>query len=110
MPATEQPHTNGQTTITALQDALYGTQNYTSGARYQLPRKVPLRIEPKTYFGEIAELVSRRHLMPVQLSLLTFIARACEWTQLFLHEARASPVLGKFGLFVQQMRERFWPG
>ena len=68
MPATEQPQTNGQSTITALQDAIYGTRNYTSGARYQLPRKVPLRIEPKTYFGEIGEVVNRRRLMLVTLS------------------------------------------
>ena len=67
MPATEQPQTNGQSTITALQDAVYGTRNFTSGARYQLPRKVPLRIEPKTYFGEIAELVDGRRLMLVTL-------------------------------------------
>jgi len=32
-------------------DALFGTRAYTEGARYQLPRKIPLRIEPKTYFG-----------------------------------------------------------
>ena len=76
MPATEQPQTNGQSTITALQDAIYGTRNYTSGARYQLPRKVPLRIEPKTYFGEIAEPASRIRLMPVPLHLLR-IAENC---------------------------------
>ena len=52
MPPSEQPQTNGQTTVSAIQDAVYGTRNYTPGARYQLPRKVPLRIEPKTYFGE----------------------------------------------------------
>ena len=67
MPANEQPQTNGQTTITALQDAIYGTRNYTSGARYQLPRKVPLRIEPKTYFGEVAEHHGVRRLMLVKL-------------------------------------------
>ena len=52
MPPSEQPQTNGQTAVSAIQDAVYGTRNYTPGARYQLPRKVPLRIEPKTYFGE----------------------------------------------------------
>lgn len=30
---------------------LFGTRNYTAGAEIQLPRKIPLRIEPKTYFG-----------------------------------------------------------
>jgi hypothetical protein len=34
-----------------LRDQLFGTREYTHGARYQLPRKIPLRIEPKTYFG-----------------------------------------------------------
>ena len=52
MPPSEQPQTNGQTAVSAIQDAVYGTRNYTPGAKYQLPRKVPLRIEPKTYFGE----------------------------------------------------------
>jgi hypothetical protein len=36
---------------TALSDALFGTRGYTEGAQYQLPRKIPLRIEPKTFFG-----------------------------------------------------------
>ncbi|KAI8112615.1 hypothetical protein M9434_003936 [Picochlorum sp. BPE23] len=34
-----------------LRDQLFGTREYTHGARYQLPRKIPLRIEPKTYFA-----------------------------------------------------------
>ncbi|KDD73383.1 hypothetical protein H632_c2235p0 [Helicosporidium sp. ATCC 50920] len=34
-----------------LTDLLFGTRNYTQGAEYQLPRKTPLRIEPKTYFA-----------------------------------------------------------
>lgn len=34
-------------------DALFGTRSHTMGAQYQLPRKIPLRIEPKTYFGEV---------------------------------------------------------
>eukprot|EP00890_Picochlorum_soloecismus_P001021 jgi/Picsp_1/191/NSC_00190-R1_vacuolar transporter chaperone 1 len=36
---------------TPLRDQLFGTREYTEGARYQLPRKIPLRIEPKTYFA-----------------------------------------------------------
>ena len=33
-------------------DTLFGTKYFTHGAEMQLPRKVPLRIEPKSYFGE----------------------------------------------------------
>ena len=78
MPANEQPQANGQTTITALQDAIYGTRNYTSGARYQLPRKVPLRIEPKTYFGKVAEHHGVRRLTPVKLTLFNCYACVCK--------------------------------
>ncbi len=35
-------------------DNLFGTRYHTEGASLQLPRKVPLRIEPKSYFGEAA--------------------------------------------------------
>lgn len=35
----------------AVTDQLFGTLGHTEGALYQLPRKTPLRIEPKTYFG-----------------------------------------------------------
>lgn len=33
-------------------DTLFGTRYYTEGATLQLPRKVPMRVEPKSYFGE----------------------------------------------------------
>jgi hypothetical protein len=39
-------------TLSALTDEVFGTRSYTEGAQIQLPRKIPLRIEPKTYFGE----------------------------------------------------------
>ena len=35
-----------------LTDRLFGTRAHTEGAKFQIPRKIPLRIEPKTYFGE----------------------------------------------------------
>ncbi|KAL6766846.1 VTC1 [Auxenochlorella protothecoides x Auxenochlorella symbiontica] len=35
----------------AVTDQLFGTLGHTEGALYQLPRKIPLRIEPKTYFA-----------------------------------------------------------
>lgn len=34
-------------------DTLWGTKYFTQGADLQLPRKVPLRIEPKSYFGKL---------------------------------------------------------
>jgi uncharacterized membrane protein YidH (DUF202 family) len=35
----------------ALRDALFGTRSHTEGAHYQKPRKIPMRIEPKTFFA-----------------------------------------------------------
>lgn len=35
----------------ALSDVLFGSRTTTVGAALQRPRKAPLRIEPKTYFG-----------------------------------------------------------
>lgn len=32
-------------------DSLYGTKQFTKGAELQRPRKVPMRVEPKSYFG-----------------------------------------------------------
>lgn len=32
-------------------DKLYGTKFYTPGASLQLPRKIPIRVEPKSYFA-----------------------------------------------------------
>ena len=37
----------------AVFDRLYGAKQYTAGAELQLPRKVPMRVEPKSYFGEL---------------------------------------------------------
>lgn len=48
---------NGSTGIEAYTDSfvdrIFGTRTYTPGAALQKPRKVPLRIEPKTWFGEL---------------------------------------------------------
>ncbi|KAJ9518401.1 hypothetical protein QJQ45_018412 [Haematococcus lacustris] len=35
----------------ALMDKLYGTRLHTAGAELQLPRKIPMRVEPKSYFA-----------------------------------------------------------
>ena len=32
-------------------DSLFGTRLNTEGATLQLPRKIPVRVEPKSYFG-----------------------------------------------------------
>eukprot|EP00879_Flechtneria_rotunda_P010916 GHRR01011407.1.p1 GENE.GHRR01011407.1~~GHRR01011407.1.p1 ORF type:complete len:125 (+),score=34.79 GHRR01011407.1:192-566(+) len=32
-------------------DSLFGTRYHTPGAELQLPRKVPMRVEPKSYFA-----------------------------------------------------------
>mmetsp|Transcript_39581 Transcript_39581/g.117755 ORF Transcript_39581/g.117755 Transcript_39581/m.117755 type:complete len:149 (-) Transcript_39581:414-860(-) len=34
-----------------MTDRLWGTRFYTEGASLQLPRKVPMRVEPKSYFA-----------------------------------------------------------
>lgn len=34
-------------------DTLFGTRYHTPGAALQLPRKVPMRVEPKSYFGTL---------------------------------------------------------
>ncbi len=33
-------------------DTLFGTRMATEGAQLQLPRKIPVRVEPKTFFGK----------------------------------------------------------
>lgn len=40
-------------TVKRIFDTMYGTRQYTEGAQLQLPRKVPMRVEPKSYFGEL---------------------------------------------------------
>jgi hypothetical protein len=34
-------------------DTMFGTRYHTVGAELQLPRKVPMRVEPKSFFGEL---------------------------------------------------------
>lgn len=45
-------HLLGNTSMENVTDSLFGTTYLTHGAALQLPRKVPLRIEPKSYFGK----------------------------------------------------------
>lgn len=39
-------------------DSMFGTKYHTPGAELQLPRKVPMRVEPKSYFGERGLLIN----------------------------------------------------
>lgn len=39
-------------------DRLFGTRAHTPGAALQLPRKVPIRVEPKSWFGAPLPLLS----------------------------------------------------
>jgi hypothetical protein len=41
-----------RTAAASVSDRLFGTRTVTAGAARQIPRKTPLRIEPKTYFGK----------------------------------------------------------
>ena len=51
--------------VGSASDAIFGTRSYTAGARMQLPRKVPLRVEPKSFFGEYCPL-----LLPSLISIV----------------------------------------
>ncbi|GLC43847.1 hypothetical protein PLESTB_000914700 [Pleodorina starrii] len=42
---------NGKMATSYIFDKLYGTKQFTAGAELQLPRKVPMRVEPKSYFA-----------------------------------------------------------
>ena len=57
-----------------LRDQLFGTRRYTSGARYQVPRKIPLRIEPKTYFANERTFLSWLSMATTLVSVGTAIA------------------------------------
>lgn len=46
---------DARTAAATVTDRLFGTRSVTAGAARQLPRKTPLRIEPKTYFGKRRE-------------------------------------------------------
>jgi hypothetical protein len=47
-------------------DTLFGTRYHTPGASLQLPRKVPMRVEPKSYFGGCCGLAWLHQLLPQQ--------------------------------------------
>jgi len=60
--------------IPGLRDQLFGTRGYTRGARYQIPRKIPLRIEPKTYFANERTFLSWLSMATTMGSIGTAIA------------------------------------
>jgi hypothetical protein len=74
-------------------DAFFGTRAHTEGALYQLPRKIPLRIEPKTYFGES---------LPQGLSVCGCLERGSN--------SGAVQDLADIFFFLQQMNARFCHG
>lgn len=57
-----------------IRDQVFGTRGYTLGARYQLPRKIPLRIEPKTYFANERTFLSWMSMATTLGSVGTAIA------------------------------------
>lgn len=60
-------------------DTLFGTRYHTPGAALQLPRKVPMRVEPKSYFGETRAqpVFSSQHQHQVAWSSAAQCARSC---------------------------------
>ena len=58
---------------------MFGTRAYTEGALYQVPRKIPVRIEPKTYFGAAPALEGERlasHLRSLRVHAQPDIVRS----------------------------------
>lgn len=64
-----------------LFDKLFGTRYYTHGAELQLPRKVPMRVEPKSYFGKQTGDASQL----VQCVFTTLLV----WTMTYVRESRS---------------------
>ena len=61
--------------LNSASDAVFGTRSYTPGARLQLPRKVPLRVEPKSFFGETPVYARRWNLRSTPQSMKLNIIR-----------------------------------
>lgn len=57
-----------------LSDSLFGTRYHTQGASLQLPRKVPLRIEPKSYFANERTFLAWLHMAVTMGGLATALA------------------------------------
>ncbi|KAK9865381.1 hypothetical protein WJX84_009820 [Apatococcus fuscideae] len=55
-------------------DDLFGTRYHTEGASLQLPRKVPLRIEPKSYFANERTFLAWLHMAVTMGGLATALA------------------------------------
>lgn len=55
-------------------DSLWGTKYFTHGADLQLPRKVPLRIEPKSYFANERTFLSWMHMAITMGGITTALA------------------------------------
>lgn len=57
-----------------VMDTLFGTRYHTPGAALQLPRKVPMRVEPKSYFGE--RCCYQPHISPHMAALIELLVCA----------------------------------
>ncbi|KAL3137486.1 hypothetical protein ABBQ38_004775 [Trebouxia sp. C0009 RCD-2024] len=55
-------------------DTLFGTKYFTHGAEMQLPRKVPLRIEPKSYFANERTFLAWMHMAITMGGITTALA------------------------------------
>lgn len=55
-------------------DTFFGTKYFTQGADLQLPRKVPLRIEPKSYFANERTFLSWMHMAITMGGITTALA------------------------------------
>jgi len=55
-------------------DTVFGTKYFTHGAEMQLPRKVPLRIEPKSYFANERTFLAWMHMAITMGGITTALA------------------------------------
>ena len=88
------PSSSNRPAVGEVTDALFGTRSHTTGAKYQVPRKVPLRIEPKTYFGASQELsfeLTVKKYIGIGRSLRLLASVTCQsafWSSLERHRSQ----------------------
>lgn len=68
-----------------ISDRLFGTRFHTEGAELQLPRKVPMRVEPKSYFGKPQAHEPDAHIGFVPLSMQSLAPCTLLATDMMLH-------------------------
>ncbi|KAL0033845.1 hypothetical protein WJX77_007403 [Trebouxia sp. C0004] len=72
-------------------DTLFGTKYFTQGAHLQLPRKIPLRVEPKSYFANERTFLSWMHMAITMGGITTALASFSVESE---NEAKSSPGSG----------------